>query len=152
LKEGPLGTALSAAAEHKNLLRQMGKLTDQLSDAIRDARMDSINTLLQAREALCKRIAASSSALRRSLAELDVANSPLPGKAVRDDLRRALDDTQRLQDAVLKKQAASESALDVRLHECKMDLVALGQRNGLRSAYQTDQEPTNQARFLDNRL
>lgn len=152
MKEKLLRTALSAATEHNDLLRRMEKLTDQLSNTIQGARIDSINTLLQAREAVCKQIAASSSALQRSLAELGAADTAESKGAGGSDLRRALENMQRLLDTAMKKQAACESALAAQLHERKAELIALAQRHGLRSAYQKRQEPTNQARFLDNRL
>lgn len=149
----PLAAVLAAMSEYNGLLSQMEELTDRLSDAIKDPDLANLETLLQTRTTLGNKVSASSRALQRSLAELGTGrdSAARSEEAGRDRLRLDLDRTERLRNTILEKQAACETALARRLQECKTALTALGQRRGLRVAYQGPTE-ADQARFLDSKL
>lgn len=139
-------------SDYVDLLSRMDQLTDSLYTTIQNSDVESVDHLLKARSVLLTKIYESSSALYTYLERLRSRNgaSIIPSGSDWDSIRTNLDNAQRLENALLKKQMSCEYALGRKMDECKSELSPLKMRKGLKSAYRP---PAGAApsRYLDNK-
>ncbi len=124
----------STLSSYNDLLSRMGQITDDLSAAVNEMRLQDIDHLLSERQILCADLIAVNQRLRQADPEL----RSLPAQ------------TRSHEQLLLAKQAACESAISAQLQESRMKLAELRRKKGLRNVYGAGSQ--SQSRFLDNKI
>lgn len=118
----------SQSADYDGMLAEMIDLTDRMSLATTRLDEDEIDRLLAEREVLCTRIVSC----REGLSSIDT-------------------NTERMEQTLLAKQAACESAVSQLLQQARTNLAELHAKKGLRYAYGAAGSANTLSHFLDNK-
>lgn len=119
-----------------DLLTTMDRVTDELTDAIRALDLPEVGRLLSCRETLCREVTAAHQQLQQADPELGCLTAQI----------RTMEQT------LLAKQSACETAVSQQLQQSRRDLAELHTKKSLRCAYGTPRGTNAPSHFLDNRF